>query len=118
MTFCELIVREVRKQTDAAGPKGAPGGAAPPELLAGLRAELSRTAFLALPRSVRLLYAHSYVDRVWNFCASERASRHGTAGPVAGDLVKAAAEPCPGLKSLGVTGRDERTDEVVKAAAA
>ena len=36
--------------------------------------ELVREAFLALPRTIRALYAHSYVDRLWNLAATERMS--------------------------------------------
>ncbi|CAE7787103.1 Pus7, partial [Symbiodinium microadriaticum] len=34
--------------------------------------EVAREAFLALPRTIRALYAHSYVDRLWNLGATER----------------------------------------------
>eukprot|EP00438_Fugacium_kawagutii_P031347 Skav215371 [mRNA] locus=scaffold1391:833297:847809:- [translate_table: standard] len=35
-------------------------------------AEVAKEAFLSLPRTIRGLYAHSYVDRLWNLAATER----------------------------------------------
>lgn len=35
-------------------------------------AEVTKEAFLSLPRTIRALYAHSYVDRLWNLAATER----------------------------------------------
>ncbi|CAJ1453715.1 unnamed protein product, partial [Effrenium voratum] len=40
-------------------------------------AETAREAFLKLPRTIRALYVHAYIDRLWNLAATERLSRYG-----------------------------------------
>ncbi|CAK9019441.1 unnamed protein product [Durusdinium trenchii] len=49
--------------------------------------EVAKEAFLALPRSIRALYAHSYVDRLWNLAATERITRYGAEHLTEGDLM-------------------------------
>eukprot|EP01062_Namystynia_karyoxenos_P028971 TRINITY_DN21855_c0_g1_i1.p1 TRINITY_DN21855_c0_g1~~TRINITY_DN21855_c0_g1_i1.p1 ORF type:complete len:521 (+),score=163.91 TRINITY_DN21855_c0_g1_i1:147-1709(+) len=51
-------------------------------------AEVCRAAFLALPYTVRMLFAHSYFDRLWNIACSDRLRRYGSKEAVAGDLVR------------------------------
>ena len=41
-------------------------------LKGGTWKEVTKEAFLGLPRTIRALYAHSYVDRLWNLAATER----------------------------------------------
>ncbi|CAD7944291.1 unnamed protein product [Amoebophrya sp. A25] len=55
-------------------------------------AECCRYAFLSLPRNIRVLYAHAYLDRIWNFAASERVRTYGAERVVKGDLVVVASE--------------------------
>ena len=65
------------------------GGTAWPVASAGMRMswdEVAKEAFLSLPRTIRALYAHSYVDRLWNLAATERMTRFGLS-LVRGDLV-------------------------------
>lgn len=50
-------------------------------------ADKCRCAFLSLPRFIRVLYAHAYLDRIWNLAASERVRRYGSKDCVVGDLV-------------------------------
>ena len=47
-------------------------GAEPEPAAAGSWCEVAKEAFLTLPRTIRALYAHSYVDRLWNLAATER----------------------------------------------
>lgn len=49
--------------------------------------QITRDAFLSMPFTIRALYAHAYIDRLWNLGATERATQLGLAGPVDGDLV-------------------------------
>jgi len=44
-------------------------------------------AFAALPKTMRLMYVHSYQSFVWNQMASERVELFGIDHPVPGDLV-------------------------------
>eukprot|EP00439_Symbiodinium_sp_Y106_P027304 s7212_g3.t1 len=53
--------------------------------------EVAREAFLALPRTIRALYAHSYVDRLWNLGATER--RQLGLQLVEGDLMDDMTQP-------------------------
>ena len=39
--------------------------------------EVAKEGFLALPRTIRALYAHSYVDRLWNLAATQRITCFG-----------------------------------------
>ncbi|CAD7972905.1 unnamed protein product [Amoebophrya sp. A120] len=50
-------------------------------------AECCRYAFLSLPRNIRVLYAHAYLDRIWNLAAGERVRLYGSREVVVGDLV-------------------------------
>ncbi|CAE7327208.1 Pus7, partial [Symbiodinium pilosum] len=54
-------------------------------------ADVAREAFLALPRTIRALYAHSYVDRLWNLAATER--RQMGLRLVQGDWIDDPAQP-------------------------
>ncbi|KAH7661468.1 Pseudouridine synthase TruD protein [Dioscorea alata] len=44
-------------------------------------------ALKAIPRTLRMMYVHSYQSYLWNHAASERVQRHGIAQVVLGDLV-------------------------------
>ena len=46
-----------------------------------------RNAFLSLPKTIRYLYVHAYLDRLWNLTVSERVRRAGAFRVVAGDIV-------------------------------
>ena len=46
-----------------------------------------RDAFLSLPKTIRTLYVHAYLDRLWNLTVSERVQRGGARCVVAGDVV-------------------------------
>lgn len=49
--------------------------------------EQCRYAFLCLPRSLRVLYTHAYLDRIWNLACSQRIEFYGGDKVVVGDLV-------------------------------
>ncbi len=51
-----------------------------------------RYAFLSLPRAIRVLYCHAYLDRIWNLAATERVRLFGADKVVVGDLIKDVAE--------------------------
>eukprot|EP00392_Amoebophrya_sp_AT5.2_P015803 g16019.t1 len=50
--------------------------------------EKCRYAFLSLPRCIRVLYVHGYLDRLWNLAASERIRKYGAEEAVVGDCVQ------------------------------
>jgi hypothetical protein len=46
-----------------------------------------RDSFLSLPKTLRLLYVHAYLDRLWNLNVSQRVRLGGARSAVAGDIV-------------------------------
>ena len=76
---------------------GLPGSAwAEKRVLVGMDAALRRKrdwaaacrdAFLSLPKTIRTLYVHAYLDRLWNLTVSERIQRGGARCVAAGDIV-------------------------------
>lgn len=69
--------------------------------------EAARASFLTLPKSIRCLYGHAYIDRLWNLSATERVLRLGLSC-VDGDLV---SDPsCPDVVRVlgqGIVGKVE-----------
>ena len=56
-------------------------------------ASACRDAFLSLPKTIRFLYVHAYLDRLWNLVVSDRVRRGGARRVVAGDVVALESEP-------------------------
>ncbi|XP_073366859.1 uncharacterized protein [Aegilops tauschii subsp. strangulata] len=64
-------------------------------------------ALMAIPRTLRLMYVHSYQSYLWNHAASMRAGMYGLSGVIEGDLVY--KKECPGEGT--VTDASENNDD-------
>uniref|UniRef100_A0A453FMN4 TRUD domain-containing protein n=1 Tax=Aegilops tauschii subsp. strangulata TaxID=200361 RepID=A0A453FMN4_AEGTS len=64
-------------------------------------------ALMAIPRTLRLRYVHSYQSYLWNHAASMRAGMYGLSGVIEGDLVY--KKECPGEGT--VTDASENNDD-------
>ena len=77
-------------------------------LKGGTWKEVTKEAFLGLPRTIRALYAHSYVDRLWNLAATERMALGLPLAP--GDLVYDAEKD----GSFRLLGKDEAAQDICR----
>ncbi|KAI3687207.1 hypothetical protein L1987_80901 [Smallanthus sonchifolius] len=57
-------------------------------------------ALKAIPRTLRMMYVHSYQSYLWNHAASMRVQKYGTDQVVLGDLVDCNEESCNEVKQV------------------
>ncbi|KAK1439398.1 hypothetical protein QVD17_05216 [Tagetes erecta] len=68
-------------------------------------------ALKAVPRTLRMMYVHSYQSYLWNHAASTRVQKYGTNQVVLGDLVYCNEESCNEAKQVEVKQVDDLDDE-------
>lgn len=51
------------------------------------RASPAHSAYLQIPKNLRMMYVHAWQSYIWNLVVSERVKLHGCTEPILGDLV-------------------------------
>ncbi|KAL7600373.1 hypothetical protein Lser_V15G22246 [Lactuca serriola] len=68
-------------------------------------------ALKAVPRTLRMMYVHSYQSYLWNHAASMRVQKYGNEEVVLGDLVYCNEESCNEIKEVKVKVNDSEYEE-------
>ncbi|KAJ0079106.1 hypothetical protein Patl1_23340 [Pistacia atlantica] len=69
-------------------------------------------ALKAIPRTLRMMYVHSYQSYLWNHAASMRVEKYGTEQVVVGDLVYSKADNTEELTCVNSECEDENCNDI------
>lgn len=67
----------------------------------------SLQALQAIPRTLRMMYVHSYQSYLWNHAASMRLQKYGMGGVVLGDLVYCTKSSSENISRAAISGCEE-----------
>ena len=99
------LLRALQRRQELDGGTAGPQLGPPPPIRRSSWTEVAKEGFLALPRTIRALYAHSYVDRLWNLAATQRITCFGRQ-LAQGDLVYDEAQE----GSFRLLAKDQKDD--------